>query len=57
MTPEISRRVGRALGKAKPGPTPPERRKILKGLEGVSRWRDVPAEVRQLVTRLEASAG
>lgn len=57
MTPAMSRRVGRAMGKAKPAPTVAQRRMIVKGMEGRTRWSDVPAEVRRLVAELEARAG
>jgi hypothetical protein len=57
MTPAMSRRVGRAMGKARPAPTLAERRRILRAMEGVDRFRDLPAEVRRLVVELERRAG
>lgn len=56
MTPEISRRVARAMGKARPGPTPTQRRQVQRALEDADRWEDVPVDMRRLVARWEASA-
>lgn len=57
MNEHMSRRIGRAMGKARPAPTLAERRLIRDAMENVNSFRDLPANVRRLVAKLEARAG
>lgn len=56
MNSEMSRRVARAMGKARPAPTAAERNRILRAMEGVDRWDELPVDIRRLVADMEASA-
>lgn len=57
MTPELSRRLGRAVGQHVR--TPAEYATILRAIEateagGVRVWGDLPADVRELVEQIES---
>jgi hypothetical protein len=51
MGPELSRRLGRALGTREV--TPAERATVAKAAEAADTWEDLPEPVRKLVTAIE----
>lgn len=51
MTPELSRRLGQALGTH--SVSPQERTAVVLGASGAETWPDLPEEVRALVTSIE----
>lgn len=54
MTPELSRRIGGILGRR---PVDPEdRARVLAAVRGASDWTDIPADIRDLLERLESHA-
>lgn len=55
MGPELSQRLGRALGKAFPGPTLDEREALIQASSGVDSFEELPPDMQELVLRLEAS--
>lgn len=55
MTPELSRRLGQAVG-TKPA-TPAERLAIQDASRTAETWRDLPANIRSLVVDIEARPG
>jgi hypothetical protein len=52
MTPELSRRLGTALGKKHV--TTEERSAVVDAADSAETWDDLPPAVRQLVTEIEA---
>lgn len=56
MGPELSQRLGLAVGKADPGPTLDERDALIDAASDVETFEDLPAEMQELVLRLEADA-
>lgn len=57
MTPELSRQVGRILGKTHTPPPFEERERIIAALSGAETWDDLPDDVRALLQRLERAPG
>lgn len=55
MTPDLSRRLGRALGSRPVDPD--DRRAVIDAAETANTWDDLPAPVRSIVRRLERRAG
>jgi transposase len=55
MTPELSRRLGKALGQHVV--TPDERSMVTSAAEQVDTWEQLPALVRALVEEIEARPG
>lgn len=55
MTPDLSRRLGSALGRHIV--TPAERKAILRAATRADRWDDLPADIRQLVEQIEQRPG
>lgn len=54
MTPELSREIGRIMGKASPAPTLDERQMIVDALQLANDWEDLPANVVAILDRLQA---
>lgn len=57
MGPELSQRLGRAMGKASPAPTLDEREAVIDASAPVDTFEELPAEIQELVLRFEASVG
>jgi hypothetical protein len=57
MGPELSQRLGRAMGKASPAPTLDEREAVIDAAAPVDTFEELPAAIQELVLRLEASVG
>jgi hypothetical protein len=52
LTPELSRRIGSAVGTH--SVTPAEQSTIVRGAADAETWEDLPAQVRQLVADVES---